>query len=188
MEGVALRDGLYGFEFRDVDQRRAAGDERKTYEAKAIWQSHHEMINLAVRGFKNVEIAEILNKDPQTVSNVLNSELGKAKIADLRYDRDEESKKVGAKIDELTRKALNVYHEIFDDESGEATLKDKKAVADTVTLELSGLRAPTKIQSSHVSTVLTKDEIEEFKNRGLEAISEVTAVEVKEVKNEKVDS
>jgi len=136
-----------------------------------------------VRGFKNVEIAEILNKDPQTVSNTLNSELGKAKIAELRYDRDEESKKVGAKIDVLTQKALNIYHEIFDNESGEATLKDKQHAADTVVLELSGLRAPTKIHSSHVSTTLTREEIESFKNRGLQAIQEAgDIVDVEEVK------
>ena len=172
MSGSMVRGELYGFAEREVDLRRADEGERKTYEAKALWQSHHEMINLAVRGFKNVEIAEILNKDPQTVSNTLNSELGKVKIAELRYDRDEESKKVGAKIDSLTQKALNIYHEIFDDESGECSLKDKKGAADTVVLELSGLRAPTKIHSSHISTTLTREEIEAFKTRGIQAIEE----------------
>ena len=66
----------------------------------------------------------------------------------------------------LTNKALNVYHEIFDDESGNSTLRDKKAVADTVVLELSGLRVPTKVQSHSVHTSLSKDDIEEFKSRG----------------------
>jgi hypothetical protein len=39
-------------------------------------------------------------------------------------------------------------------------------------LELSGLKSPTKIQSSHISTILTKDEIEGFKNRGIAAARE----------------
>ena len=72
----------------------------------------------------------------------------------------------------LTVTALNTYHEIFDDESGECSLKDKKAAADTVVLELSGLRAPTKIQSQSLNMHLTNEELEEFKKRGMKAAEE----------------
>ena len=171
-QNIQTREGLYGFEFRDLDGRRSEGGERKTYEIKALWQRNHEIVNLAARGFKQVDIAEILNIHPQTVSNTLNCELGKHKLADIRSGRDEEAKKVGEKIRVLTEKALNVYHEIFDDESGECSMKDKKAAADTVVLELSGLRQATKIQSHHVSTQLTKDEIESFKTRAIQAARE----------------
>ena len=172
MEGVQTREGLYGFDFLKPDQRRADPGERKTYEIQSLWQRNHEIVNLAVKGFKNVEIAEILNIDPQTVSNTLNSELGKRKLSDMRLESDEETKKISEKIRILTNKALGVYHEIFDDESGESSLKDKKAVADTVALDLAGLRAPTRIHSSHVSTVLTKEEIDSFRERGLKAAQE----------------
>lgn len=170
MEGVQTREGLYGFEFRDVDQRRS--EERKTYDIKALWQRNHEIINLAARGFKGTEIAEILNIHPQTVSNTLNSELGQRKLSELRLGRDEEAKKTCEKIRVLTDKALSVYHEIFDDDSGESSLKDKKAVADTVALELSGLRAPTRIQNQSVNMTLTREELEGFKKRGIEAARE----------------
>ncbi len=168
MENVQTRNGLYGFEFREVDERRV--EERKTPNIKALWQRNHEIVNLAARGFKGVEIAEILNVHPQTVSNTLNSDLGMKKLSEIRLERDGEAKKATEKIRVLTQKALAVYHEIFDDESGESSLKDKKAVADTVALELSGLRAPTRIQSHLVSTVLTAEELEAFKARGVRAV------------------
>lgn len=169
MSDVQLRNGLYGQEFRDVDLRRVNEDElRKTYDIKALWQRSHEIINLAARGFKYTDIAAIVGVTPQTVSNTLNSELGEKKLSELRENKDEEAKVVSENIRVLTNKALQTYHEIFDNEGGEATTKERKDVADTVVLELSGLRAPTK----HISTTLTAEEIEAFKSRGREAAVE----------------
>jgi predicted transcriptional regulator len=171
--GEALtKDSLYGFTFRDTDNRRVPDADRKTYDIKQLWQRSHEIVNLAARGFKQVEIAEILNITPQTVSNTLNSELGKVKLSELRLGRDDEVKKTVEKVRVLTSKALETYHKIFDDESGESSLRDKKNVADTVLLELSGLRAPTKIQSQHTSFTLSAAELEEFKQRGIAAARE----------------
>ena len=166
-ENIQMRDGLYGFEFRDVDKRR--NEEGGSYNAKQMWQRTHEIVNLAAQGFKQTEIAEILNIHPQTVSNSLNGDLAKAKLSEIRQSRDEEAKETAEKIRVLTAKAIQTYHEIFDNESGEATLKDRKDVADTVLLELSGLRAPTKVQTQNISTVLTAEELEAFKNRGKKA-------------------
>jgi DNA-binding CsgD family transcriptional regulator len=183
------RNGLYGFEFREPDLRRQV-KERRVYNIKQLWQRSHEIINLAANGFKNVEIAEILNLDPQTVSNTLNSDLGQHKLSELRLGKDEQAKIRYEKIRVLVDKAINTYHEIFDDESGECSLRDKKAVADTVLLELSGLRAPTKIQSQHVSTSLTMEELEEFKRRGIQAAKEsglVIDVPAKQVEERKQD-
>ena len=173
MEGVQTREGLYGFDFREVDLRRVAeGEEKKTYNIKALWQRSHEIINLTAQGYKGTDVAEILGITPARVSLTLNSELGQKKLAEIRGVRDEEAKKNTEKIRVLTAKAIQTYHEIFDNEDGQATLKDRKDVADTVLLELSGLRAPTKIHSSTVNMTLTAEEIEAFKNRGLKAAKE----------------
>jgi predicted transcriptional regulator len=172
MSEVQTRDGLYGFEFRDLDERRVEAKDRKAYNIKQLWQTSHEIVNLAAKGYKQTEIAEILNITPQTVSNTLNSDLGKYKLSEIRQERDAEAKKTCEKIRVLTNKALEVYHTIFDDESGECTLKDKKEAADTVVLELSGLRTPTRIQSHHTSISLTSEELEEFKRRGIAAARE----------------
>jgi len=170
MENVQTRNGLYGFEFREPDKRRTG--ERKVYEIKAMWQRNHEIVNLAARGYKQTDIAEILNITPATVSNTLNSMLGEKKLSEIRKGRDEEAKVVTEKIRVLTDKALRTYHEIFDDDSGECNLNDKKKVADTVLLELSGLRAPTRIQSTSANYTLTKEELEAFKERGVKAARE----------------
>jgi len=175
MSDVQLRNGLYGQEFREIDQRRANDEEtRKTYDIKALWQRHHEIIDLALRGFKWVDIAKIVGVTPQTVSNCLNGELAEKKLSELREEKDENSKVVAENIRVLTSKALQVYHEIVDNEEGEATLKERKDVADTVVLELSGLRAPTK----HISATLTAEEIEAFKARGKEAAIEDKTIDV----------
>ena len=173
MSNVQTREGLYGFEFRDVDLRRAAEGERKTYDAKSMWQRYHEVANLIAQGWKQVDIAEILNIHPQTVSNIANSTLVKEKISEIRLEKDIEAKKTCEKIRVLTNKAIETYNEILDNEDGQATLADRMKVSDSILLELSGLRAPTKIQSSHISTVLTAEEIEGFKNRGLKAAKEL---------------
>lgn len=166
---VSRRNGLYGFEFLEEDKRRVDRSEKKNYEIKSLWQRNHEIINLAVRGFKQTEIAEILNIHPQTVSNTLNSRLGELKTAEIRKSRDEEAKQVNEKIRIITDKALNIYHEIFDDDTDQVSLKDKGSFAEGFLKEMSGLRAPTRIQSHHVHTQLTAEEIESFKERGMQA-------------------
>ena len=164
MDDVQRRNGLYGLEYRDHDLRRVEEDEeRKTYDIKSLWQRSHEIINLAAKGFKQTDIARILGCCPATVSNTLNCELGQKKLSEIREERDEDAKVVAESIRVLTDKALKTYHEIFDNEGGQATLKERKDVADTVVLELSGLRAPTK--HIGISANLTPAEIEEFKVR-----------------------
>lgn len=173
MEGVQTRNGLYGFEYLEPDNRRRVDESKPLkWEIKQLWQRSHEIINLSARGFKNNEIAEILNISPFTVSNTLNGKLGQLKLSEIRQDKDQEAKKIAEKIKVLTGKALNVYHEIFDNDSGEATLRDRKSAADTVVLELSGLRAPTKIQAQSMHVQLTRADLEEFKERALLAAQE----------------
>jgi len=166
---IQTRNNLYGFEYLEPDKRRLDEGQERQFEVKQLWQRSHEIVNLSARGYKNVDIAQILNISPVTVSNTLNGKLGQHKLSEIRQERDEETKKTVEKIRVLTDKALNVYHETFDNESGNATLKDRIAVANTITLELSGLRVPTKVQSHSIHTALTKDEIEGFKKRGMSA-------------------
>ena len=176
MENVLTKETLYGFEFREFDERRVDPEERKTYEIKRLWQLSHEIINLAAKGYKGVDIADILHIHPQTVSNTLNSELGKKKLAELREVRDADTKKDIEKINALKDKAINLYHEIFDDESGKVSLMDKKKVADTVLMEFSGLRKPTVIKADSTHTVITRTELAEIKQRALAEASQAGIV------------
>jgi predicted transcriptional regulator len=184
-----LRNGFYGFDYREEDNRRVAREDRKTYDIKQMWQVHHEIVNLRAQGFKENEIAEILNVTPQTVSNTINSTLGEEKLSVIRQERDEDAKKSVEKIRVLKDKALKVYHEVFDekDENGNLiqgiTMKDKLDLAKHVMNDLSGMKTPTRIQTQ--SVIMTPSELEEFKQRGLETMraSGLIAVveEVKEI-------
>jgi predicted transcriptional regulator len=180
-----LREGLYGLEYREPDGRRVDPAERKVYDIKQMWQRHHEIVNLAAQGFKQVDIAQLLRIDPQTVSNTLNSELGKEKLSQLREVRDGDAKLRLEQVRVLTDKAMATYYEILENERGDATLRDRKDVADTVVLELSGMRVPTKVQSA--SVVLSGNDLKDFRERGLAAMREsgiIVDVPAKEVTNE----
>lgn len=159
---------LYGFEMRDVDNRTS--DREGTHDIKRLWQRSHEIIGMALQGFKQTEIAKILNITPTTVSNTLNSTLGKEKLSGLREERDEHYKELNKRIKKLAIEATETYHQIFSTPS--VDVKVKKDAADTVLLDIVGLRAPTKIDSRTYSYKASAEEIEEFKKRGIEAARE----------------
>ena len=165
----AVSETLYGFKFREADLRRERTDEdgRRRYDIKQLWQRSHEILNLALLGHKQTDIAKLLNIAPQTVCDTLNSTLGRETLAERRQARDAEYEGLRDEVMELTRKGLKVYDQILRDESESAKLK--KDTADTVILELSGLRVPTRVDSRSIHTTLTAEELEEFKRRGAEA-------------------
>lgn len=156
---------LYGFPIREPDKR--CSNDRKVYDIKKLWSRNKEILQLDSLGYKGSEIAKILNISPVTVSLTLNSTLGKEAQSAIRDERDEEYQAMRESVMELTWKSLGVYEKILEDESEGNRLK--KDVADTVTLELAGMRAPTKIQSMSAHAVLTAEELLEFKKRGMEA-------------------
>ena len=183
--GMQRREGLYGFEFREQDKRRTSLSEHKSFDITQLWQSNHEIINLTARGFKQTEVADILNISISTVKRTLNSKLGMLKMSEIRLERDAEAKRVSEKIRVITNKALKVYHEIFDDESGECGLKDKGEFAKHFLNDMSGLRAPTKVQSVSAHFTLTDEELNGFKERGMKAADEIgVAIDVTEKKTE----
>jgi predicted transcriptional regulator len=159
---------LYGFEFREVDNRR--NPDRKSYDIKQLWQRSHEILGMALTGMKGTEIAQILNISEATVSNTLNSSLGRQKLSSMRQDKDQEYKKINERVLELTHKALNVYEEIFNSPSPDLELK--KSTADTIALDIAGMRAPVKTETKSRHAHATLDEIEDFKRRGIEAARE----------------
>jgi DNA-binding CsgD family transcriptional regulator len=159
---------LYGFEVREPDQRRT--ERNGTHDIKQLWQRSHEILGLALQGIKNTEIAKILSISPVTVSNTLNSSLGREKLAEMRGERDEHYVKVSEHVKQLTIKALETYHKLFDTPGVDPELKKK--TADTVTLDIAGMRAPTKVDTRTLHAHASLDEIMEFRRRGIEAARE----------------
>ncbi len=87
-------------------------------------------------------------------------------VAGMRAARDEEYIDINEKVNELTIRSLNVYEELL-----QPTIdpKMKKETADTVVLEIAGMRAPVRIRSENLNATATLEEIESFKTRGIEA-------------------
>lgn len=171
------RVSLYGFETIGVDRRRV--EKKSIPDIKHLWQKNHEILGLCLQGFSTKDIAETLNICRTTVSNTLNSELGQKKLSEMRKERDGEFIDVSKKIAELSEKALEMYEQIFDSTTISHNLK--KSTADTVLMDLGGHRAPTKIDSRHITTTATLEEIEEFKRLGHIAAKEAGyLIEIKE--------
>lgn len=163
------KESLYGFPMRDEDKR--VSNEGRTFDIKRLWSRQQEILRLDSLGYKGREIAKILNCHPVTVSNALNSTLGKEVKSSLRGERNEEYESLREDILDLTRQSLDVYRDILarDSNDPEVSIGAKKKTADTVVLELSGLRAPTRVENRSMHMNVSKEDIEEFKARGLKA-------------------
>lgn len=168
MSEPAKQISLYGFEVREADNRRS--EREGSYDIKQLWQRSHEILGLALQGLKQKEIAKILNVTEATVSNTLNSTLGKEKLSALREGRDGEYVKLNEKVRHLVDKSLKVYEQLMDTPSVDNKLK--KETADTIVLDVAGMRAPVKTESRSLSIHATPEEIEEFKQRGIQAARE----------------
>lgn len=160
------RTSLYGFEMREVDNRRALPNERKTYNIKQLWQRNHEILRLTLIGMSECDIATQLNITSATVSNTINSELGTKKLSTMREKRDEDIIDVAKEVAKMLPKALDIYDSIL---TGKETTKLQKETADTLVMDIGGYRAPTKIHSENAHLYLTPDDVEKLKERGIKA-------------------
>jgi len=165
---------LYGVKVREPDGRQTDNPNGRAVDIKQLWSRQHEILNLDSLGYKGTEIAKMLGITPTTVSNALNSTLGTEEKSNIRKTRDEEFEELREEVMVLTKKSLIVYNEILDSETEAMTLK--KATADTVALDLAGMRAPTRIDSRTVHTTATVEEIEGFKRRGIEAAKSMNQI------------
>lgn len=157
---------LYGFPIREPNKK--VDTTGKRYDIKKLWSRHKEILNLDSLGYTHQEIADMLGLHHKTVENTLKSTLGQQARLDIRNLRDAEFDQMRDKVMELTWMALDVYDETFN-QPETSTPKERRAAARDVILEMSGLRAPTQIQTQSTTTVLTAEELAEFKERGVKA-------------------
>ena len=177
------RVSLYGQ--REPDRRRATNG-RKAYDIKKLWDRNHEICNLAVIGMEQDDIAKILGVSPVTVSNTVNSTLGKEKISLMRGARDADTWDAAKKIQAVAKKALTFLEMAMDDQviglDGEpiqVAVSTKVNIAKHVLNDLSGLKAPTRIEGKFAHAHLTSEDIEELKLRGRKAAAELDVIEVR---------
>lgn len=159
---IGIMKSLYGFDIRKRKDGRRNPDNSRKVNIKELWDLNHEILRLAVLGLKSKQIADYLGCTPATVSNTINSDIGKEKLAHMRGARDNDTVEVAEWIKEATQKSLKIYDQILDEDMGEISWRLKKATADTVVKDLAGHEAPKKVLTGHFSL----EEIEAIKLRG----------------------
>lgn len=128
-------------------------------------------------GLKEKEIAQQMGVCTVTVSNTINSTLGKEKMAIMRGARDADTIDVAKRMQEIIPKALAVYEKILTEEAekgkpanGGASIALQKQTADMVLREFSGLAVPKKLLVGHAA--ITPEFLKELKEQGIQAARE----------------
>jgi len=139
---------------------RPATGNRK-YEIQNIWDTHREIMRYLVMGqFTGVQIAEMCNVTPVTVSNVMNSAICKRQMELMRAERDLDAVDVAKRIQEISPIALQTLEELMCE--GTETTRFKVA---TDLLDRAGHSAVHTLRTENFSAQLTKDDILEIRER-----------------------
>jgi len=173
---------LYGLKAnRD---RRFTHTKSKLHQIQNLWERHHEILNLALLGWGPKAIADRLNCAVSTVSDTVNCDLGRQKLAIMRAARDANTIDVAKEIQRLVPQAYKIYSDIlFKEGVGEnVSVALQKTTADTIVKDLAGHEAPKKMLHAH----LTIDQVESLKERGraIRAAKENGMVEEGEIVDE----
>ena len=158
-------------EERKVDRRR--NGERKTFEVQKMWDSHHEIVRLAILGVKQVDIARKLQISEAMVSYTLNSEVVKEKLAIMRGARDAKTVDLARDILELAPRAIKIYEKLLDEGVNGSPTALHKMTADRV-LDISGYGPVKRIDArhAHLHGHFSTEELENIKQRGRQAAIE----------------
>lgn len=158
---------MYGSRGDDKRTATSRGASSERYDIKQLQQRHHEVLNKHLLGRKNTEIASEMGLSEVAVSGIINSELGRAKLADMRRERDGEAFDVMRELKDLAEDAVEVYKHILRED--DAPLGLKKKTADTV-LELQGYGAKhtLEVKGSVAHVLRSSEEIRSAITRGLQ--------------------
>jgi hypothetical protein len=157
------------------DLRRVAIGERRVYEVKEIWDKHKDVINLIVLGYGNIEIAEMTGYTPQTISNIRNSPIVRERIQELQGEVEYKVVDIAARVREFEPVALEYLERVI---MGQAEGVSASLRARTAENYLSRGGHGTVQKISSVSAALTREDIEELKQRAKSAALEHGAMEV----------
>lgn len=159
-QGSANRDAKHLYDKRFVEKR--------VYNIKSLWASHEAMLRMVALGHSNEYIAASCGVTPQTVSNVRNSPVAKGTLERFKENLDAEAIDIGARIQEFAPKALAVLEGIISGEiESPVAVRAKYASAH---LGRAGFGEVHKVAS--INTHLSRDDIEQIKQRALSAAAD----------------
>ncbi len=146
-----------------------------------MWDAHREILRLAVTGMQHVDIAATLGVTPAMVSYTMNSPIAMREMENLRAARDLDAVDVAKRIQEVAPIALQTLETLLC--NGNDPIKFKAA---TDILDRAGHAAVRTLRTESLSVHLTKDDIEDIKNRAKEI--GLCVVDVKSAERSATDS
>ena len=143
---------------------------RKTQIVKEMNERHHEVARMVLLGYKNVEIAKILNITKEFVCAVRNAPPVKEQVAILAGARDAQTVDIAKQIQMALPKCIKYLDGTIEDDEISDGLRSRNAFG----LMAIGGHGPVKnVNVKGVHAVLTADDIREIREN-----AETIAVEV----------
>lgn len=151
----------------ESDRRKAIGGRK--YQPKELNAKHHEILRLAMLGYSNVQIAEMLHCTPATVSTVRNSSLGRQQSAVLKLRADHSAIESAKRLRDLASGAIETINNLMLDEDVPANVR-LGAARDI--LDRAGYAAPKQVNVSSTSVTLSGEDLESLKMVALQRARE----------------
>ena len=146
-----------------MDRRRSL-EGNKNYHIEELWESHNEICRRLALGQKAVDVAREMNISPQTVSNVRNNPLARARIDALMEARDKEVEDIVMTVRAMAPTALEVLQRTMEvGMSGDLQEKDSRKDAISAAKEILGHAIPKKVEAEVLHGHLTLEQIERMK-------------------------
>jgi len=141
--------------------------EKRHYDVKQLWDSHHEIVRRIALGENNQQVAEAMGITPQTVSNIRNSPLAREKVEELKGSMDEKVKQIFERIQGLQHLALDTLEKVITGQMDEDPMPALKTKAATTVLAMGGNGPIQKAQTQNLH--ITRNELEVIKERARSA-------------------
>lgn len=126
---------------------------KRNYQIQRLQDSHQEILRQSVLGRTREDIAIALGISPATVTNVRNSELGRAQTEVLHSTRDEATTDIAQKIQELLPTAVGVLEDVMSGniempKASNVTVGQRIKVAQDL-VGRGGHVAPSRVEAKH---------------------------------------
>jgi len=178
-----------------ADSRFLENPEDKVYSIERIWDHHESIVNMLVAtngSFTNKQIAKEIGCSAQTVSNVRNNPLIRAKITALQGRANDEAVDVGKKIKEMFPLAAQILENTMKlvETEEDMAMADPRIISQSVRAAVTVLdhAHPKQTQATVMHGHMTMSQIDAIKNKVRERLSleEAKYEEIPSTKEEEV--
>ena len=160
---------------------------KQSYDAKHLWERHHQMKRMCIAGASHADIARATGTTCATVSKDLNSSLMKRELELARASLDTKALDIAAEIKRIHPKAIKVLEGILDDMNAPISLKAKVAMDN---LSRGGF-SPVVRGTLDVSHVFSLEELDAIKSDAIAAgvrLGDIVDCEYERIEDESTPS